>query len=104
MVFIYRSNNCCKITIVNPADTTKAHIHRVVLFDEVNIECNVPYGAVAELKFFDMNGRLLITKQLASGQQLVTLDVHFWQAGVYMYEMVVDDKIVSYQKMVITSK
>lgn len=70
----------------------------------MNIECNVPYGAVAELKFFDMNGRLLITKQLASGQQLVTLDVHFWQAGVYMYEMVVDDKIVSYQKMVITSK
>jgi len=51
-----------------------------------------------------MNGRLLITKQLASGQQLVTLDVHFWHAGVYMYEMIVDDKIISYQKMVITNK
>ena len=72
--------------------------------DEVNIECNVPDGTHAVLKFFDMNGRLLTTKQLANGQQLVTLDVHFWHAGVYMYEMIVDDKIISYQKMVITNK
>jgi PKD repeat protein len=72
--------------------------------DEVNIVCVVPEGSVALIKFYDMTGKLIHTEQLSSGNQFLTLDTKNWQAGVYMYEMVVDDKITAYQKMVITNK
>jgi hypothetical protein len=72
--------------------------------DEVNIACFVPQGAVAVIKFYDMTGKLIHSEQLSSGNQSLTLDTKNWQAGVYMYEMVVSDKITAYQKMVITNK
>ncbi|MEO5642512.1 MAG: PKD domain-containing protein [Bacteroidia bacterium] len=72
--------------------------------DEVNIACFVPEGSAALIKFYDMAGKLIHSEPVLSGNQYLTLGVKDWQAGVYMYELIVDNTITAHQKMVITNK
>jgi hypothetical protein len=72
--------------------------------DQINIECNVSEGFTGILSIFDINGKLVCSRQITSGQQIVSIDVSNWFDGVYMCSLDVDGARIGNQRIVVANQ
>jgi hypothetical protein len=72
--------------------------------DQVNMECNVPDGLTGNLSIFDVNGKLVYSRQISSGLQIITVDVSNWVDGVYMCSLEADGKRIGNQRIVVANQ
>ncbi|MBL0330636.1 MAG: T9SS type A sorting domain-containing protein [Bacteroidetes bacterium] len=81
-------------------------IHNIKLYPNPNngvmtLECNLLDTENGKLTIYDITGKLIRTYTLANGTKKVTVDAQSLEAGIYLYDIIVNGKKIRTNKLTI---
>ena len=90
----------------NSDDSTSATPSQIKIFpnpasETVNLEIEIQDGQKVNVEIFDLNGKLVIAKQLEPQQRLYMLDTHSLLEGVYLLRLILNGEAIESKRLVI---
>jgi hypothetical protein len=71
-------------------------------FNEVTfIPLTVPDGSTGKIEVTDITDRVLFSKSLDAGKQVIKLNTGTWEQGMYFYSLELDNLLIDSKKMVL---
>lgn len=67
----------------------------------MTLECNLIDAESGKMSIYDITGKLIHTYNLSNGTKKIDIDAQFLDAGIYLYDIVVNGKVIGTNKLTI---